>query len=39
MELLGLHHVSILTGKAEKNYQFFHQSFRHAISKKNGESR
>ncbi|NGY75253.1 ring-cleaving dioxygenase [Bacillus megaterium] len=23
MELLGLHHVSILTGKAEKNYQFF----------------
>jgi glyoxalase family protein len=23
MELLGLHHVSILTGKAERNYQFF----------------
>lgn len=23
MELLGLHHVSILTGKAEKNYQFY----------------
>ncbi|UAL48391.1 ring-cleaving dioxygenase [Sutcliffiella horikoshii] len=23
MELLGLHHVSILTAKAEKNYQFF----------------
>ncbi|PLS09471.1 ring-cleaving dioxygenase [Neobacillus cucumis] len=23
MELLGLHHVSILTGKAEKNYEFF----------------
>jgi glyoxalase family protein len=23
MELLGLHHVSILTGHAEKNYQFF----------------
>ncbi|MBY6087330.1 ring-cleaving dioxygenase [Priestia flexa] len=23
MELLGLHHVSILTGKAEKNYDFF----------------
>ncbi|MBO0961369.1 ring-cleaving dioxygenase [Neobacillus sp. MM2021_6] len=23
MELLGLHHVSILTGKAEKNYEFY----------------
>ncbi|MFZ7944519.1 MULTISPECIES: ring-cleaving dioxygenase [Bacillaceae] len=23
MELLGLHHVSILTGKAERNYDFF----------------
>ncbi|MCM3115684.1 ring-cleaving dioxygenase [Neobacillus sp. MER 74] len=23
MELLGLHHVSILTGKAEKNYDFY----------------
>ncbi len=23
MELLGLHHVSLLTAKAEKNYQFF----------------
>ncbi|MED4206851.1 ring-cleaving dioxygenase [Neobacillus mesonae] len=23
MKLLGLHHVSILTGKAEKNYEFF----------------
>lgn len=23
MELLGLHHVSILTGKAEKNFQFY----------------
>jgi glyoxalase family protein len=23
MELLGLHHVSILTGKAEKNFEFF----------------
>src|SRR3954466_7057771 len=23
MNLLGLHHVSILTGKAEKNFQFF----------------
>ncbi|WP_223700933.1 ring-cleaving dioxygenase [Sutcliffiella deserti] len=25
MKLLGLHHVSILTGKAEKNYHFFTQ--------------
>lgn len=23
MELLGIHHVSLLTGKAEKNYKFF----------------
>jgi glyoxalase family protein len=23
MELLGMHHVSILTGKAEKNYEFY----------------
>ncbi|MDN3016881.1 ring-cleaving dioxygenase [Paenibacillus sp. BSR1-1] len=23
MELLGLHHVSIMTGKAEKNYEFY----------------
>ncbi|KAB7704719.1 ring-cleaving dioxygenase [Bacillus aerolatus] len=23
MKLLGLHHVSLITGKAEKNYQFF----------------
>lgn len=23
MELLGLHHVSLLTGKAEKNFEFY----------------
>ena len=23
MKLLGLHHVSILTGKAERNFQFY----------------
>ena len=38
MELLGLHHVSILTGKAEKNYQFFTKVLGMRLVK-NGESR
>ena len=34
MELLGLHHVSILTGKAEKNYEFYTKTLGMRLVKK-----
>ena len=34
MELLGLHHVSILTGKAEKNYDFYTKTLGMRLVKK-----
>lgn len=38
-DLKGIHHVTAMTSSAEKNYAFFHRSFRNAFSEKNRQPR